>query len=122
MRHLNVADYIVVGEFATALLGLVYFCVRYAISTGGDWLRTAEGRHLMFFRGSLAVFMAMGAANSLIPDYRGRDAVRVIVVGVFALATIHGDALLERAQAARRRRMRRAAQEPLRAPDQPPVQ
>jgi hypothetical protein len=106
VTHLSFADWIVVGEFGVALFGLVYFCVRYAISTGGDWRRTAEGRHLMLFRGSLALFMLMGVANNVWPAYPGRDAIRVLIIGVFALAVVHGDALLERAQAARRRLLR----------------
>jgi hypothetical protein len=106
VNRLSAADLIVIVEFFVALLGLLYFVIRYAVSTEGGWRRTAEGRHLMFFRGSLAAWALMGVVHNLVPDYPGKDAVRVTVVGLFALATVHGDALLERAQAARRRRDR----------------
>lgn len=92
------ADWIVAAESAVAFGGLVYFCVRYAVSTEGDWRKTPAGRHLMFFRGSLALFMAMVAAHNFLPAYFGRDAVRVLVVGAFTLATLQGDRLLEVAQ------------------------
>jgi hypothetical protein len=97
---MNTADWIVAGESAVAFSGLVYFCIRYAVSTEGDWRKTPAGRHLMFFRGSLALFMAMVAAHNFLPDYPGRDAVRVLVVGGFLLATLQGDRLLEQAQRA----------------------
>jgi hypothetical protein len=111
VNKLDTADYVVIGEFCIALLGLLYFVVRYAVSTGGDWLRTAEGRHLMFFRGSLAAWAILGVINNFWLAYPGRDAVRIVIVGLFSLATLHGDALLERAQAARRRRQRAEAAE-----------
>ena len=109
MTHLSAADYVVIGEFAVALLGLFYFVIRYAISTEGEWSNSPEGRHLMFFRGSLAAFMVMAIVHSIWRDYPGRDAVRVVVVGTFALAVLHGDMLMERAQRARRRLLRLAA-------------
>jgi hypothetical protein len=119
VTHLDVADYIVIVEFAVAVLGLLYFVIRYAVSTGGDWVRTAEGRHLMTFRGSLAAWAILGVINNFWLSYPGRDAIRVVIVGLFSLATLHGDALLERAQAARRRRQRAQAAE---ATGWPPAQ
>ncbi len=101
-KGMTAVDWVVVVEFLVALLGLIYFVVRYAVSTEGDWRRSAAGRHLMFFRGSLAVFMGMGALHNLVDDYHGKDAVRVIVIGAFALATLQGDRLLEQAQRAHR--------------------
>lgn len=103
MIRLTAADWIVIGEFLVALFGLVYFVIRFAVSTEGHWRRTPAGRHLMFFRGSLAAFMTMGVVNNFWLDYPGRDGVRVVVIGVFMLATLHGDLLLEREQATRRR-------------------
>jgi hypothetical protein len=97
---MTAADWIVAGGAAVAFVGLVYFVVRYAVSTEGDWRLTPAGRHLMFFRGSLAAFMAMVAIHNLATDYPGRDVVRVIVVCAFALATLQGDRLLEKAQKA----------------------
>lgn len=100
------ADWVVASLAAVAFLGLVYFVVRYAVSTEGDWRRTAAGRHMMFFRGSLAVFMAMAAVHGFVPDYPGRDIVRIVVVASFALAALQGDLLLETSQRARRAALR----------------
>lgn len=108
MGHVSVVDAVVVVEFFVALLALIFFVVGYVASSRGRALRTAEGRHMVMFRGSLVVFMGMGIAHNLVPDYAGRDAVRVAVVGLFALAAIQGGVLLIRAQ---RRRVRTAAQE-----------
>ena len=102
---MTLADWVVAGMAAVAFGGLVYFVVRYAVSTEGDWRKTAAGRHLMFFRGSLAVFMAMVAVHNFVEDYPGRDAVRIVVVGAFALATLQGDRLLESAQRAHKARL-----------------
>jgi hypothetical protein len=106
VTHLTTTDYIVVAEFLVALLGLIYFVVRYAATTEGEWRRSPEGRHLMFFRGSLAVFMLLAIANNIWTDYPGRDPVRIAVIGTFALAVVHGDRLMEQAQSARRRRIK----------------
>lgn len=100
-------DWVVASFAATGFVGLVYFCVRYAVSTEGDWIKTAAGRHLMFFRGSLALFMAMVAVHNFVPAYPGRDAVRILVVGAFALATVQGDRLLEVTQKAHKAALRR---------------
>lgn len=109
---MTAADWIVAGESTVAFGGLVYFVVRYAVSTGGDWRRTPAGRHLMFFRASLAVFMAMAAAHNFVPAYPGRDAVRVLVIGAFTLATLQGDRLLEVSQRAHKAALRAAARRP----------
>lgn len=98
MQHLGVADWIVIAGFFTALLGLIAWVVFYAVWTHGDWRRTREGRHLMTFRSTLAVFMAMGVVNNLVTSYPGRDIVRSIVVTSFALAVIQGFRTLVLAQ------------------------
>lgn len=95
---MNTADWLVAALSAGGFFGLVYFCVRYAITTEGDWRKSPAGRHLMFFRASLALFMLMVAVHNFVLDYPGRDAVRVLVVGAFFVATMQGDRLLERTQ------------------------
>lgn len=101
--HVSIADWAVAAEFFVALLALIFFVVGYIASTRGRALKTPEGRHLITFRSSLAVFMGMGVVHSLVGPYPGRDAVRVIVVGAFALAALGGDILMTRAQLRRRR-------------------
>jgi hypothetical protein len=98
MTHLDVADWIVIVEFAVAFFGLLYFVIRYALSTESDWRKSAAGRHMMLFRSSLCAFMAMGAAHNFLTEYPGRDFVRITVIGVFAASVIQGDRLLTRAQ------------------------
>lgn len=110
MNHVGVADWIVVGEFAIAVGGLVAFVGGYVASSRGGWRFTAEGRHMVNFRGSLAVFMLMGLLHNLFQSYPGRDAVRVAVIGWFALAVLQGCHLLYRAQRRRRLELRRARQ------------
>lgn len=109
MKHLNVADWVVIIEFGVAFFGLLYFVIRYALSTESDWRKSAAGRHMMFFRSALAVFMAMGVVNNFFLDYPGRDAVRIVVIGAFAAAVIQGDRLLNRAQAEHHAALERAA-------------
>lgn len=108
VEHVSAADWVVAGEFFVALLALIVFVVGYIASSRGRALRTPEGRHMVTFRGSLAVFMAMGIVHNLIGPYPGQGVVRIVVVGVFTLTTIWGDALMARAQL-RLRRGRRAA-------------
>ena len=108
MGHVSTADIVVVVEFLIALFALVFFVVGYVASSRGRALRTPEGRHMVFFRGTLVVFMAMGVGHNLVPTYPGRDLVRMSVVGLFALAAIQGGVLLVRAQ---RRRIRNESQE-----------
>lgn len=98
MGHVSVADWVVAVEFMVALLALIYFVIGYIASSAGRALKTPEGRHLVNFRGSLAVFMAMGAVHNLVDDYPGRDAVRIIVIGWFVVATLQGNLLMTRAQ------------------------
>lgn len=104
--HVSVVDWVVVVEFLVALIALIFFVIGYVASSRGRALRTPEGRHMVVFRSSLAVFMLMGMVHNLVIRYPGRDVVRVAVVGVFALAAIQGAVLMLRAQA----RVRRAAQ------------
>lgn len=103
------------GEFAVALVALIYFVIGYVASSRGRALRSPEGRHMLNFRGSLAVFMAMGLVHNLVADYALRDAVRVAVIGWFAYAAVAGDVQMTRAQR-ERRRVRDAAQAPTRTP------
>lgn len=98
MQHLGAADYVVIGSFAVAFLGLLTWVIGYAVSTRGDWLRTREGRHLMAFRTSLVLFMAMGITNSVWQHYPGRDLIRCIVVPLFAASVIDGIRVLRIAQ------------------------
>lgn len=102
--HVSAVDWVVATEFFVALLALIHFVIGYIVSSRGRALRTPEGRHLVSFRGSLAIFMAMGAVHNLIDPYPGRDAVRVTVIGLFALTAIWGNVLMMRAQHARRTR------------------
>lgn len=101
------ADWVVVTESAVTFGGLLYFVSRYAASTDGDWRKSAAGRHMMFFRGSLAAAMAMVAVHNIFTDYPGRDVVRILVFGSLMLATIQGDRLLEVAQKRRREELAR---------------
>lgn len=98
MQHLDAADYVVISAFGIAFIGLVLWVVTYAVSTRGDWRRTPEGRHLMAFRGSLVLFMAMGVINSIWSHYPGRDLARVTVVPLFALSVLDGLRILRAAQ------------------------
>lgn len=109
MSLVNVADWLVVAEFAVALLGLIAFVVGYVGSSHGQWARSPEGRHLVNFRSSLAVFMIMAIINSLWHSYPGRDLVRVAIVGWFASAVVQGTWLLYRAQVSRRQAARTAS-------------
>lgn len=99
---MNIADMIAVGEYAIAFLALVVFVVGYVASTRGRALRTPEGRHMLHFRGSLALWMALGVVNNLAGDYPGRDWIRNAIIGSFMLAALGGDLLMIRAQLARR--------------------
>jgi hypothetical protein len=108
--HVNAADWIVVGEFAIAVSGLVAFVGGYVASSRGGWRYTPEGRHMVNFRGSLAVFMLMALVHNLFPSYPGLDAVRIVVIGWFALAVLQGCALLYRAQSRRRLELKRERQ------------
>jgi hypothetical protein len=98
MEHLNVADYVVIGEFGIAFFALLTWVVTYAVLTRGNWRRTPEGRHLMAFRSSLVAFMAMGALNNVVLHYPGRDFVRIAVIGAFALSVMDGLRVLVLAQ------------------------
>lgn len=110
--HLDLADYLVIGAFVIALVGLVSWVVTYAVTTRGDWRLTREGRHLMAFRTSLALFMAMGIANNVWLSYPGRDLIRVTIVSLFAVSVLDGLRVLLIAQAHRRgqRRVHRVVQ------------
>jgi hypothetical protein len=99
----SIADIIAVAEYAVAFLALTFFVIGYISSTRGRALRTAEGRHMLHFRGSLALWMVLGVVNNLAGDYPGRDWVRNAVIGWFMLAALGGDLLMVRAQLARRR-------------------
>jgi heme exporter protein D len=103
MQHLHSADYLVIGAFTVALLGLLSWVIIYAWSTRGDWRLTREGRHLMAFRTSLSAFMAMGIANNVWQHYPGRDAIRVAIVTLFAASVVDGLRVLLLAQRERRR-------------------
>jgi hypothetical protein len=112
VEHVGIADWVVAGEFFVALLALIYFVVGYIASSRGRAFRSPEGRHLLSFRGSLAVFMAIGVINNLSHDYPGRDALRIVVIGWFALSAIQGVTLMTRAQNARRRARQAAKSAP----------
>ena len=104
MQHLTAADYLVIGAFAIASLGLLAWVTIYAWTTRGDWMLTREGRHLMTFRSSLLLFMISGVANNLWRSYPGRDEIRVAVVSLFALSVLDAIRVLVIAQASRRER------------------
>lgn len=106
MQHLDVADYLVIGAFAIAFFSLLAWVMIYAFSTRGDWRLTREGRHLMAFRTSLVLFMAMGVANNIWTIYPGRDEVRVTVVSMFAVSVVDGLRVLIIAQRIRRHQRR----------------
>lgn len=103
MQHLDAADYVVIGAFFIAFFALLAWVVIYAVTTRGDWRLTREGRHLMAFRGSLVLFMAMGVVNGLWTSYPCRDIVRVAVVSMFAVSVLDGVRVLILAQTARRK-------------------
>lgn len=100
---MNAADWIVVVEFLLALAALIVFTIGYISSSHGQALRSPEGRHMINFRGSLAIFMIMAIVHAFIPAYPGRDVVRVVIIGWFAVAAVQGSILMARAQLARRR-------------------
>lgn len=106
---MSVADTIAVGEYAVAFLALVVFVVAYISTSHGRALRTPEGRHLLLFRGSLAMWMVLGVVHNLVGPYPGREWVRDGVIGVFMLAALGGDRLMLRAQWRARRRTPPAA-------------
>lgn len=106
---MKIADWIVVGEFLLALASLIVFTVGYISSTRGQALRSPEGRDMLNFRGSLATFMIMAIVHAFIHEYPGRDLVRILVIGWFALAAVQGSLLLYRAQ--RDHRRQRSAQQ-----------
>lgn len=103
MQHLDIADYVVIGAFGIAFFGLLAWVFTYAWSTRGDWRLTREGRHMMVFRTSLVLFMAMGVANNIWLNYPGRDVVRCIVVPLFACSVVDGVRVLVLAQRNRHR-------------------
>ena len=106
---MSFADWWVVGAFLVALCSLITFVVFYLVSSHGQALRSAEGRHLVSFRTSLAAFMVMAIVHSFLREYDGRDVVRIVITSSFALAGVQGAVLVVRAQLARRRSARNAA-------------
>lgn len=103
MGHVNVADWIVAGEFLLFLTALTVFVAYYTVSSHGQWRRSAEGRHMVQFRSALIAFGIMGVVHALVPAYPGRDVVRVAVIGAAALGAVRGATLVIRAQRAARR-------------------
>lgn len=101
---MSVADKIAVGLYGVAFLALAFFVIVYIASSRGRALRTPEGRHMVHFRGSLVVWMALGVVNNLVGDYPGRDWIRDAVVASFMLAAIDGGRIMMRAQRRNRRR------------------
>lgn len=97
---------IAVGEYGVAFLALTFFVVAYIGSTRGRALRTPEGRHMLHFWGSLAVWMVLGVVNNVVGEYPGRDWIRNAVIGSFMLAALGGVRLMVRAQLASRRQRR----------------
>lgn len=106
MSTVSAADWIVIGEFAVALVSLLAFVLFYVVSSHGRAFRSPEGRHLLNFRAALIAWMVMGIVHNLVLTYPGRDAVRVVVIGWAALAAVEGTYLMVRAQLARRRAVR----------------
>ena len=109
MAHVSFASWVVIGEFVVAFVALVVFVLFYTLSSHGRALKSPEGRHMINFRSSLAAWMVMGVVHNLVPDYPGRDLVRVLVIGWAAVAASEGTYLVIRAQRDRRRRSREAA-------------
>lgn len=116
---MGIADWVAVVEYAAAFLALVVFVVAYLASSRGRALRTAEGRHLLHFRGSLAAWMLISVLRGLAGPYPGNTWVRDAVMLWFMLAAFGGDWLMLRAQL-RTRRLRRAT-ETASAPSSPPA-
>jgi hypothetical protein len=98
MQHLGPADFVVIGAFAVAFLGLLTWVITYAVSSRGDWRLTREGRHLMTFRASLVLLMAIGTINSVWTSYPGRDVIRCVVMPLFAVSVLDGLRILLLAQ------------------------
>jgi hypothetical protein len=103
MQHLDAADYVVISAFAVAFIGLLVWVITYATWTRGDWRRTREGRHMMAFRTSLVLFMALGVTDNIWSHYPGRDVLRCIVVPLFAASVLDGLRVLVSAQLERER-------------------
>jgi hypothetical protein len=103
MSAFNWADWIVTTEFVVGLLFFLAFAIGYHFSTGGQWRRSPEGRHMMSLSLSLVAVGLLAVLNNVWQDYPARDLGRVAVYAWFA----HGGAmrllLLFRAQRARRR-------------------
>lgn len=99
-----------VAIFAAMFAVWLTFSIYYAVSTGGQWRRTPEGRHLM----SLAVVFVWNTAlillNVVLGQYPGRFVVQVVSYSAFVLVGIQRIVLLVRAQrACRLRRLGEAA-------------
>lgn len=103
---MGISDWVAVAEYGIAFLALVTFVAGYLASSHGRALRTREGRHLLHFRASLALWMALGVVNNIVGDYPARDWVRNLVIGWFVFAALGGNVLMFRAQAANRRHRR----------------
>ena len=82
--------------------GCWYFVAAYHWLTGGDWRRTAAGRHLMAFTATLGALLSWIVVVRVWPDLPGR---RLVSLGLFAALVVliyHRAVLLHRAQHGRR--------------------
>lgn len=101
---MNTPDIIAVVAYTVAFVALVVFVVGYLVTSRGRALRTPEGRHMLHFRGSLALFMLNGAIYNAFGSYPGRAWVRTAIVIWFMASAIGGDWLMLRAQRQARRK------------------
>ncbi|KXK63341.1 hypothetical protein AWW66_03240 [Micromonospora rosaria] len=83
---------------AIGALACAYFVLTYQVTTGGDWRRSAAGRHLMQFTACLGILMGLIVAARLWPDYPGRDQVTLMTFGWLVGQVIWRSVLLHRAQ------------------------
>lgn len=80
------------------LLACMWFVTAYWWTTGGDWRRTAAGRHLMAFTANLGVLLALIVLARLWPTYPGREPIVLVAFAGLVVQLVRRCVLLHTAQ------------------------
>lgn len=86
------------GLSVVGALACWYFVAVYWWKTGGDWMRTWAGRHVMQFTANLGVLLTLIVAARLWPRYAGRDVIVLVVFAALVAQIVWRCVLLHRAQ------------------------
>lgn len=79
-------------------VGCWWFVISYQVLTGGDWRRTAVGRHLFSFTANLGMILTLITVARFWPAYPGRQLIVVFTFGVLVGQVWYRVILLYRAQ------------------------